>query len=174
MPYVKKHRAFLKILLNLSKIIPTKNHTRNKEMVYFLQKSLFLKMDLRNIIHAQDIVNAGKAAVTIASTGDILENINGLKNIINVINIVKNNVIRSNILDGGVKKILAISIFTFIFTSTFLFSLLLVQLPFLNVLNLLKYLCVDKDKYLLPLKALSMQFHLVLPWKLSLVIILYQ
>lgn len=137
-------------------------------------------MDLRSTNHAQDIVNEGTAAVIMASTGDILENANGPKNIINVTNIVRNNAIRSNILDGGVKKILVISIFTFIFTSafiftsTFLFYLLPIQLSFLNVLNPLKYLCVDKEKYLLPLEVLSMQFHLVLPWKLSLVIIFYQ
>lgn len=62
---------------------------------------------------------AGSAAVNAASSGGILENFNGPKNMIKVISRTRNRVIRSNLVEGGDKKILAISIFTFIFIPAF-------------------------------------------------------
>lgn len=62
---------------------------------YFLQKSFFLKIDLKSKIHPHEIDKAGIAAINIDSKGDIFENLNGEKNIINVITNITNKIIRS-------------------------------------------------------------------------------
>ncbi|MBB6217302.1 hypothetical protein HNQ80_003421 [Anaerosolibacter carboniphilus] len=90
----------------------------------FIEKSFFLKIERRSTIHPQEIDREGSAAIHAASKGDIFENLNGLKNIIKLITNIKNNVIRSNIVEGGFVKILKISIFTFILTPTSQFFLL--------------------------------------------------
>lgn len=74
-------------------------------------------MERRSTIHPQEIDSDGNAAVIAASKGDIRENFNGVKNIINVITNIRNNVMRSLISYGGVKNIFAISIFTLIIYS---------------------------------------------------------
>jgi hypothetical protein len=63
----------------------------------------------------------GNAAVRIAFQGDITENLNGPKKMINVTTSVTNNIVRSNIVVGGVTNIFLISIFTFIFIPTLQF-----------------------------------------------------
>ena len=105
--------------------------------ICYLQKSFFLKIDLKSNIHPHEIVSAGIAAVIIASTGDILENLSGEKNIINVTTNIISKVIFSYIVDGGVKNILKRSIFALTLTPTFQFFLLLVEQAFQSVLNLL-------------------------------------
>jgi len=117
---------------------------------YFLEKSFFLNKDLRSTIHPHEMVNAGKAAVNTASRGDVCENINGLKNNMKVIAITRNNIIRSIIVDGGVRKIFLISISTFTFIPTFQSFLLLKLLSFRSVINLSKYLYKGKDMHPLP------------------------
>lgn len=105
--------------------------------VCYLQKSFFLKIDLRSNIHPHEIVSDGIAAVITASNGDILENLRGEKNIMNVTTSITSKVIFSYIVDGGVKNILKRFILAFTLTPTFQFSLQLIQQVFQNVLNLL-------------------------------------
>ncbi|MBF8983163.1 hypothetical protein IZY60_06415 [Lutibacter sp. B2] len=87
-------------------------------MPAFFTNSDFLNMDRSNTIHPHEIDSVGKVAI-IASIGLILENLSGLKNNINVTTIIKNKVIRSKSVRGGVKNILLKSIFTFILIPTF-------------------------------------------------------
>lgn len=91
------------------------------------------------MIQPHEIDMAGIAAVNTASNGEICENLKGAKNIIKVTTNIKNSEIRSYIVDGGVKNIFAISIFTFIFTPTFQPHFLPIQLSCLNVSNLLRH-----------------------------------